>query len=62
MEVLFAYPGMGTALWGAANNHDFYTMLGVILIGGVLTTLGSLIADVVYAAVDPRIRYVKVRT
>jgi peptide/nickel transport system permease protein len=53
---------MGTALWGAANNHDFYTMLGVILIGGVLTTLGSLIADIVYAAVDPRIRYVKVRT
>ncbi len=62
VEVLFGYPGLGTTLWSAANNHDFYTMLGVILIGGVLTTLGSLIADIVYAAVDPRIRYVKVRT
>ena len=59
VEVLFAYPGLGTTLWSAANGHDFYTMLGVILIAGVLTTVGSLIADLVYAAVDPRIRYVK---
>lgn len=60
VEVLFAYPGLGSTLWNAANGHDFYTMLGVILIAGVLTTLGSLISDLVYAAVDPRIRYVKV--
>jgi peptide/nickel transport system permease protein len=61
VEVLFAYPGLGTALWNAALNRDFYTMLGAILIGGVLTTLGSLIADLGYAAVDPRIRYVRAR-
>jgi peptide/nickel transport system permease protein len=61
VEVLFGYPGLGTTLWSAALHSDFYTMLGAILIGGVLTTLGSLITDLVYAAVDPRIRYVRVR-
>ena len=33
-------------------------MLGAILIAGVLTVVGSLVTDLVYAAVDPRIRYV----
>jgi peptide/nickel transport system permease protein len=58
VEVLFSYPGIGLTLWNAAVNRDFYTMLGAILIGGVLTVLGSLITDLLYAAVDPRIRYV----
>jgi peptide/nickel transport system permease protein len=59
VEVLFGYPGLGTALWSAAHAEDLYTMLGVLLIAGVLTVFGSLIADLVYAAVDPRIRYVR---
>jgi peptide/nickel transport system permease protein len=58
VEVLFSYPGIGLTLWNAAVLRDFYTMLGAILIGGVLTVLGSLITDLLYAAVDPRIRYV----
>jgi peptide/nickel transport system permease protein len=62
VEVLFSYPGLGSTLWSAALNRDFYTMLGAILIGGVLTVLGSLVTDVVYAAVDPRIRYVRPRS
>jgi peptide/nickel transport system permease protein len=62
VEVLFGYPGLGTTLWSAAMNHDFYTMLGTLLIGGVLTTLGSLITDLVYAMVDPRIRYIRTRS
>ncbi len=62
VEVLFGYPGLGTTLWSAAMNHDFYSMLGAILIAGVLTTLGSLITDLIYAAVDPRIRYVHARS
>ncbi len=58
VEVLFSYPGIGLALWDAAVYRDFYTMLGAILIGGVLTVIGSLVTDLLYAAVDPRIRYV----
>lgn len=59
VEVLFGYPGLGTTLWSAASAEALYTMLGVLLIGGVLTVLGSLITDLVYAAVDPRIRYAR---
>ena len=62
VEALFSYPGLGRTLWSAALDRDFYTMLGAILIGGVLTVLGSLITDILYAAIDPRIRYVRVRT
>ncbi len=58
VEVLFSYPGLGLALWNAAVFRDFYTMLGAILIGGVFTVLGSLASDLLYAVVDPRIRYV----
>jgi peptide/nickel transport system permease protein len=59
VEVLFGYPGLGRTLWSAAQAEDRYTMLGAILIAGVLTVVGSLITDLVYAAVDPRIRYVR---
>ncbi len=59
VEVLFGYPGLGTTLWSAAGAEALYTMLGVLLIGGVLTVLGTLITDLLYAAVDPRIRYVR---
>jgi peptide/nickel transport system permease protein len=58
VEVLFGYPGLGTTLWSAAMGEDRYTMLGVMLIAGALTVFGSLIADLVYAVVDPRIRFV----
>ncbi len=58
VEVLFSYPGIGLALWNAAVYRDFYTMLGAILVSGVLTVIGSLVTDLLYAAVDPRIRYV----
>jgi peptide/nickel transport system permease protein len=59
VEVLFGYPGLGTTLCSAAQAEDRYTMLGALLIAGVLTVVGSLVTDLVYAAVDPRIRYVR---
>jgi peptide/nickel transport system permease protein len=61
VEVLFGYPGIGATLWGAALDRDFYTMLGAILIAGVFSVVASLVADLAYAAVDPRIRYVTAR-
>ncbi|HUY98002.1 MAG TPA: ABC transporter permease [Verrucomicrobiae bacterium] len=56
-EALFNYPGMGLLFWNAAQQQDYPILLGVTLITGVATVLGSLVADVLYAAVDPRIRY-----
>ena len=56
VEYLFQYPGIGLALFQAAYGRDFYTMLGVVLIAGVIATLSSLIADIAYGVLDPRIR------
>ncbi len=56
-EALFNYPGMGLLFWNAAQQQDYPILLGVTLITGVATVLGSLCADVLYAVADPRIRY-----
>lgn len=57
VESIFNYPGMGLLFWQAASNDDFPVMLGVTVVVGVGVVLGSLLADIVYAALDPRIRY-----
>jgi peptide/nickel transport system permease protein len=56
VEVLFNFPGMGLLLWDAATTRDYPTLLGCALVVGIFTVLGNLVADILYAAVDPRIR------
>jgi peptide/nickel transport system permease protein len=56
VEVLFNFPGMGLLLWNAATTRDYPVLLGCALVVGVFTVLGNLLADILYAAVDPRIR------
>ncbi|MFC9232890.1 ABC transporter permease [Streptomyces decoyicus] len=58
VESMFNYPGMGLLFWNAAQSSDFPVLLGVTLVVGVATVLGSLIADIAYAVLDPRIRSV----
>lgn len=58
VESMFNYPGMGLLFWNAAQGSDFPVLLGVTLVVGVATVLGSLLADVAYAVLDPRIRSV----
>jgi peptide/nickel transport system permease protein len=55
-ETVFNYPGMGLLFWNAATNHDYPLLLGFVMAVSVVTILGSLIADLLYAAADPRIR------
>jgi peptide/nickel transport system permease protein len=55
-ETLFNYPGMGLAFWTAAQDRDFGVLLGFTLISGIATVLGSLLADIAYAVLDPRVR------
>lgn len=57
VESVFNYPGMGLLFWQAAVQHDYPILLGVTVIISVATVIGSLVADVVYAALDPRVRY-----
>ncbi len=57
VESLFNYPGMGLLFWNAAQTEDFPVMLGTSLVVGLGVVLGSLLADVLYGIVDPRVRY-----
>jgi peptide/nickel transport system permease protein len=56
-EAVFNYPGMGLLFYQAAVSHDFPILLGSTLFIGVATVVGSLLADVAYATLDPRVRY-----
>jgi peptide/nickel transport system permease protein len=57
VEALFNYPGMGLLFWNAASGRDYPVVLGVTLVVALATVIGNLGADIVYAVVDPRIRY-----
>jgi len=55
-ETIFAIPGMGQLFYMSVMARDYPTVMGILLIGAILTLLGNLIADVSYALADPRIR------
>lgn len=57
IEEIFNYPGMGLLYWNALTVLDFPVLLGIIMVLGVLTVIGNLLADLAYAVVDPRISY-----
>jgi len=57
VESVFNYPGMGLLVVEAAENTDIPLVLGTTLVATVATVMGSLLADLLYVAVDPRIRY-----
>jgi peptide/nickel transport system permease protein len=58
-ESVFNYPGMGLLFWHSAQQYDYPVLLGVIVVTGLATVLGSLVADILYAVADPRVRYTK---
>jgi len=55
-ETIFAIPGMGQLFYMATMSRDYPVIMGILVIGAVLTLIGNLIADVSYALADPRIR------
>jgi peptide/nickel transport system permease protein len=55
-ETIFAIPGMGQLFYASVMARDYPTIMGILVIGAVLTLIGNLIADVSYALADPRIR------
>jgi len=58
-ESVFATPGMGTALWRAILSRDHLVTQSIILVSVIGFVLISLLVDVAYALVDPRIRHEK---
>jgi peptide/nickel transport system permease protein len=57
VEEVFNYPGMGLLFFEQAQKQDYPVLLGVIVVVAVATVIGSLLADIAYAALDPRVRY-----
>jgi peptide/nickel transport system permease protein len=55
-EYVFNYPGIGLLTYNAATSQDYPVMLGVVIVVGAATVVGSLLADVTHAILDPRVR------
>lgn len=57
VETLFAWPGMARLYYQAALERDYPVLLAVLIIGAACIILSNLIADILYAYLDPRIQY-----
>jgi peptide/nickel transport system permease protein len=57
VETLFNYPGLGRLIYTAAINKDFPTLEAGVLVIGIVYLAATLIADILYTVLNPRIRY-----
>ena len=57
IETIFAWPGMGRLYYQAAVERDYPLLMAVLIIGAAFITLCNLLADILYAYLDPRVRY-----
>ena len=57
VEILFAWPGMGRLYYQAALQRDYPILLAVLIIGAAFIIFSNLLADLLYAYLDPRVRY-----
>lgn len=57
IEIVFAWPGMGRLMMTAITQRDYPTLMGIYLIMSISVAVVMLIVDIVYAMLDPRIRY-----
>ena len=57
IEQVFNIPGLGFLGFEAIVGRDYTVVMGVLTINTLLTLLGNILSDVIYALVDPRIRF-----
>jgi peptide/nickel transport system permease protein len=57
IEMIFSWPGMGQLYYQAAMQRDYPILLAILIIGAAFILLSNLLADILYALLDPRIRY-----
>ena len=55
-ETVFTWPGMGRLFLDSLSNSDYPVVMGLLMFSAILTIAGNLVADIVVAMVDPRIR------
>lgn len=56
-ETIFSWPGIGRIAISASFNRDYPLIMGNLMIASVMVIVGSMIADILYAVADPRIKY-----
>ncbi len=59
VEVIFAWPGMGRVAYNGIMGRDYPLIIGATFVSSAMVILGNLIADILYAIADPRVRYSK---
>lgn len=57
IEIVFAWPGMGRLVLTAISQRDYPTLMGIYLLTSVSIAVMMVILDIIYAVLDPRIRY-----
>ncbi len=57
IENVFAIPGIGQLMLNSIFERDFPVVQGVTLVFGIMVVLVNLLADMAYAALDPRVRF-----
>lgn len=56
-ETIFSWPGIGQVAYASINRRDYAMIQGVVLYGALLFVLINLLVDILYAVLDPRVRY-----
>jgi peptide/nickel transport system permease protein len=56
VEEVFAWPGLGSLAASAATGRDYPLLMGTSLLAAGLVVIGSLLTDLAYALLDPRVR------
>lgn len=57
VESLFSWPGIGKLFIDATFERDYPVIMAITMFGALLTVIGNLVADILYAVLDPRIEY-----
>jgi peptide/nickel transport system permease protein len=57
VESIFAWPGIGRLLYEGISSRDFPVVQTTVILGGVMIIIVNLLVDILYAYIDPRIRY-----
>lgn len=56
-ETIYNWPGIGLVATKAVQGRDYPVVMAVTLFGGISTVIGYLLSDILYAVIDPRIRF-----
>jgi peptide/nickel transport system permease protein len=56
-ETVFSWPGMGYQFILSTGNYDYPVLMGLLSVTAIVTVMANLLADLMYAVVDPRVRY-----